>query len=42
MEFDRRPRNIKGYVLAGLLSAFGKKIYTKSLGETLRRIERAS
>ena len=40
MEFDRRPRNLKGMFVGGLLSLFGKKIFGKSLRETLARIER--
>jgi len=39
MEFDRRPRNFKGYVVGALLSLFGKQIFGKSLRETLKRIE---
>lgn len=41
MEFERRPRNLKGYLLSALLGLFGKKIYGKQLGDTLRRIETA-
>ena len=39
MEFDRRPRNLKGKVLSSLFSIGGHQIFEKSLGETLRRIE---
>ncbi len=39
MEFDRRPRNFKGKVLGALLSVAGNRIFAKSLGETLQRIE---
>jgi hypothetical protein len=39
MEFDRRPRNFKGKVLSGLFSVAGNKVFGKSLGETLRRLE---
>jgi len=39
MEFDRRPRNLKGKVLSGLFRVGGHQIFEKSLGETLRRIE---
>ena len=39
MEFDRRPANFKGQVVSALLSVAGNKIFGKSLGETLRRIE---
>jgi hypothetical protein len=41
MEFDRRPRNLKGYFVGTLLSLFGKKIFSQQLGETLRRVEKA-
>jgi hypothetical protein len=41
MEFDRRPRNLKGYFVGTLLSLFGKQIFGKSLRETLKRIENA-
>jgi hypothetical protein len=39
MEFDRRPRNFKGKVVAALLTVAGNSVFTKSLGETLHRIE---
>ena len=39
MEFDRRPRNLKGQVVSALLSVAGNKLFGKSLGETLHRIE---
>ena len=42
MEFQRHPRNFKGYVVSALLSLFGKKIFTKQLEETLRRVEARS
>jgi hypothetical protein len=41
MEFDRRPRNLKGKVLSGLFRIGGHKIFENSLGETLHRLERA-
>jgi hypothetical protein len=41
MEFDRRPRNLKGSFVGGLLSLFGNRIFSKSLRETLNRIERS-
>jgi hypothetical protein len=41
MEFDRRPRNLKGVLVGVLLSLFGKRIFSKSLRETLNRLERA-
>ena len=40
MEFDRRPRNLKGALLAAVLSLFGRQVFGKSLRETLHRIER--
>ncbi|UJR84521.1 SRPBCC family protein [Sandaracinus amylolyticus] len=42
MEFDRRPRNFRGRVASALLDRIGGKFFEKQLGETLRRIERAS
>ena len=40
MEFDRRPRNtFKGLLAAAVLSLFGRRIFTKSLRQTLRQIE---
>jgi len=39
MEFDRRPRNLKGYVVGALLGLAGRKMYGKLLSETLRRVE---
>ena len=39
MEFDRRPRNFKGHVLSALFTVAGNKVFGKSLGETLHRIE---
>jgi len=39
MEFDRRPRNVKGQVLSALFRVAGKQVFGKSLDETLRRIE---
>ena len=41
MEFDRRPRNVKGFFVGGLLSLFGSKIYGAQLAETLRRLEKS-
>ena len=41
MEFERRPRNLKGLFVGTLLSLFGKKIFGKSLRETVRRIEQS-
>jgi hypothetical protein len=42
MEFDRKPRNAKGWFVGALLSLFGKQIFGKSLRETMKRIERAA
>jgi Polyketide cyclase / dehydrase and lipid transport len=42
MEFERRPRNLKGVFVGALLSLFGKKIFGKSLRDTLNRIERSA
>jgi hypothetical protein len=42
MEFDRRPRNLKGLLLSALLGLFGKKIYDKQLRETLTRVEKST
>jgi hypothetical protein len=39
MEFDRRPRNIKGQLVSALLSVAGKAVFGKSLRETLKRVE---
>jgi hypothetical protein len=39
MEFDRRPRNLKGRVLSALFRVAGNEVFGKSLGETLRRLE---
>jgi hypothetical protein len=42
MEFDRKPKNIKGFFVSAVLDIIGKKMFTKLLGETLRRVEAAS
>jgi hypothetical protein len=39
MEFDRKPRNLKGSLLSALLGVAGKRIFTGQLRETLRRVE---
>ncbi len=39
MEFDRKPRNLKGWAVGFLLTLFGKQIFGKSLRETFRRVE---
>jgi hypothetical protein len=39
MEFDRRPRNLKGFLVGTALSLVGEKMFSKLLGETLRRLE---
>ena len=41
MEFDRRPRNLKGVLVSTVLSLFGRKFFSKSLRDTLRRVESA-
>jgi hypothetical protein len=41
MEFERRPRNFKGFVVGAVLSVVGKRMFGKLLGETLRRVEAA-
>jgi len=40
LEFQRRPRNAKGFLLSALLSLAGRKIFGDFLGETLHRLER--
>jgi len=42
MEFDRRPRNLKGRIVGAVLELFGDKVYAKQLSETLRRLEASS
>jgi Polyketide cyclase / dehydrase and lipid transport len=42
MEFDRRPANLRGILVSTALDLFGQKIFTKQLGETLRRLEASS
>jgi hypothetical protein len=39
MEFDRRPRNFKGYVAGAVLSLFGSMFFKKALRQTLSRVE---
>ena len=39
MEFDRKPRNLRGILVSTALDLFGQKMYSKMLGETLRRLE---
>jgi hypothetical protein len=39
MEFERRPRNFKGLLVSAVLSLFGRKIFSKALRETFRRLE---
>jgi hypothetical protein len=41
MEFDRQPRNLKGVLVSTALDLFGQKMFSKLLGETLRRLEAA-
>ena len=40
LEFQRDPRNAKGFLLSSVLSVAGHKIFSDFLGETLRRLER--
>jgi hypothetical protein len=40
MEFLRRPRNLKGLLVSAVLSLFGKRVFNKSLRDTMRRVER--
>jgi hypothetical protein len=42
LEFDRAPRNARGYLLSALLDLFGKRIFGNFLAETLHRLERSS
>jgi hypothetical protein len=37
-QFDRRPKNLKGRLASFLLGLAGKRVFTKSLEETLRRL----
>jgi hypothetical protein len=37
-EFDRRPKNLKGHIVSLLLTVGGKRMFTRSLEETLRRL----
>ena len=37
-QFDRRPKNLKGQLVSALLGVAGKRVFTKSLEETLRRL----
>jgi hypothetical protein len=39
MEFDRRPRNLKGWLLSAIFAVAGSKLGKQWLGETLHRIE---
>ncbi len=39
MEFDRRPKNLRGKVLSVILTLFGKQMYEKQFGETLKKLE---
>jgi hypothetical protein len=41
MEFERRPRNLKGKLVAAALTLFGKQLFGKSLRETLSRVAHA-
>jgi hypothetical protein len=37
-QFDRRPKNLKGRIVRALLALGGKRMFTRSLEETLRRL----
>lgn len=37
-QFDRRPKNLKGRIVSALLAIGGKRTFTRSLEETLRRL----
>jgi polyketide cyclase/dehydrase/lipid transport protein len=37
-QFDRRPKNLKGRLVSFLLAFGGKRVFTRSLEETLRRL----
>lgn len=39
MEFERRPRNLKGLLVGAVLSLFGKRVFSKSLRDTLQKLE---
>ena len=41
-QFDRRPKNLKGQLVSALLGVAGKRVFTKSLEETLRRLGAAA
>jgi hypothetical protein len=41
-QFDRRPKNFKGQLASLLLALAGKRIFTKFLEETLRRLGAAA
>jgi hypothetical protein len=38
LEFDRRPRNLRGLLLGGLLAVLGRRIFSGFLDETLKRL----
>jgi hypothetical protein len=42
LEFDRAPKNVRGFLLSALLGLFGKRIFGSFLAETLRRLERST
>jgi hypothetical protein len=41
MEFDRRPRNWKGRLVGAVLTLVGARLFTRLLGQTLRRVEQS-
>jgi polyketide cyclase/dehydrase/lipid transport protein len=42
MEFERRPRNLKGLLAAAVLTLVGGRFFTKSLRQTLSRLEKSA
>ena len=42
LQFDRRPKNLKGSVLSLLFALAGRRVFTGSLEETLRRLGTAA
>jgi hypothetical protein len=42
MEFDRRPKNLKGYLLSAIIDLFGRKLFGSQLRQTLRQVEAAA
>ena len=42
LQFDRRPKNLKGRFLSLLFALAGRRVFTQSLEETLRRLGAAA